>query len=82
VRVTGYPREELIGTDFSRYFTEPEKARAGYEKVFRDGSVMDYELEIRHRDGHVTPVMYNATIYRDESGDIIGVFAAARDVTN
>jgi PAS domain S-box-containing protein len=82
VRVTGYPREELIGTDFSRYFTEPEKARAGYEKVFRDGSVMDYELGIRHRDGHVTPVMYNATVYRDESGDVIGVFAAARDVTN
>ena len=82
VRVTGYPREELIGTDFSRYFTEPEKARAGYEKVFRDGSVTDYELEIRHRDGYVTPVMYNATVYRDESGDIIGVFAAARDVTN
>jgi PAS domain S-box-containing protein len=82
VRVTGYSRQELIGTDFSKYFTEPEKARAGYEKVFRDGLVTDYELGIRHRDGHVTPVMYNATVYRDESGNVIGVFAAARDVTN
>ena len=26
---TGVPREKLIGTDFSDYFTEPEKARAG-----------------------------------------------------
>ena len=82
VRVTGHSREELIGTDFSKYFTEPEKARAGYEKVFRDGLVTDYELGIRHKDGHVTPVMYNATVYRDESGNVIGVFAAARDVTN
>jgi PAS domain S-box-containing protein len=82
VRVTGYSREELIGTDFSRYFTEPKKARAGYEKVFRDGAVTDYELGIRHRDGHVTPVMYNATLYRDESGNVMGVFAAARDVTH
>jgi PAS domain S-box-containing protein len=82
VRVTGFLREELIGTDFSKYFTEPEKARAGYEKVFRDGLVTDYELGIRHKDGHVTPVMYNATVYRDESGNVIGVFAAARDVTN
>jgi len=82
VRVTGYSREELIGTDFSKYFTEPEKARAGYEKVFRDGLVTDYELGIRHKDGHVTPVMYNATVYRDESGNVIGVFAAARDVTH
>jgi PAS domain S-box-containing protein len=82
VRVTGFSREKLIGTDFSKYFTEPEKARAGYEKVFRDGSVTDYELGIRHRNGHVTPVMYNATVYRDESGTVIGVFAAARGVTN
>ena len=56
IRITGFPREDLIGTDFSDYFTVPSKAKAGYEKVFRDGTVTDYELEIRHRDGHVTPV--------------------------
>jgi PAS domain S-box-containing protein len=81
VRVTGVPREELIGTDFSRYFTDPEKAKSGYEKVFRDGSVTDYGLEIRHRDGHITPVLYNATVYRNKYGHIAGVFAAARDIT-
>jgi PAS domain S-box-containing protein len=81
VRVTGVPREELIGTDFSRYFTEPEKAKSGYEKVFRDGSVTDYGLEIRHQDGRIIPVLYNASIYRDGQGQIAGVFAAARDIT-
>jgi len=81
VKVTGVSREDLIGTDFSSYFTEPEKAKAGYERVFRDGSVRDYELKIRHRDGRSTPVLYNATVYRDVSGDIAGVFAAARDIT-
>jgi hypothetical protein len=25
--------------------------------------------------------LYNASIYRDENGEIIGVFAAARDIT-
>jgi len=82
VRVTGYSREDLIDTDFSRYFTEPKRAKAGYEQVFRDGSVTDYELEIRHKDGPVTPVLYNATVYRDSSGNIAGVFAAARDITD
>jgi PAS domain S-box-containing protein len=78
--VTGYKREELIGTDFSDYFTEPEQARAGYQRVFRDGAVHDYALEIKHRDGHVTPVLYNASVYRDETGKVVGVFAAARDI--
>ncbi|HOW33191.1 MAG TPA: PAS domain S-box protein [Methanoregulaceae archaeon] len=81
IRITGCSREELIGTDFSDYFTNPAMAQAGYEKVFREQSVTDYELEIRHRDGHSTPVLYNAAVYRDISGDVTGVFAAARDIT-
>ena len=81
VRITGVPREVLIGTDFSSYFTEPVKAKAGYEQVFRDGSVTDYELGIRHKDGRVIPVLYNATIFRDGTGSVAGVFAAARDIT-
>lgn len=41
----------------------------------------DYPLELRHADGHVTPVLYNASVYRDEARKVRGVFAAARDVT-
>ncbi|HEY6838796.1 MAG TPA: ATP-binding protein, partial [Geobacteraceae bacterium] len=79
--ITGCSRETLIGTDFSVYFTDPAKARAGYRQTFREGTVRDYSLEIRDRQGRVTPVLYNASVFRDEGGDITGVFAAARDVT-
>src|SRR4029077_18785116 len=37
IKVTGVAREELIGTDFSDYFAEPEKAREGYQQVFSRG---------------------------------------------
>jgi len=80
-KITGYSRTELIGTDFADYFTDFEKARSGYQQVFREGWVQDYALEIRHRDGRVTPVLYNASVYRDENGKVIGIFAAARDIT-
>jgi len=79
--VTGRTRKQLIGTDFSHYFTEPVKAQAGYQQVFQEGFVRDYPLEIRHKSGRVTGVLYNATVYRDEAGNTLGVFAAARDVT-
>jgi PAS domain S-box-containing protein len=78
---TGYARECLIGTDFCDYFIDPEKARAGYQQVFREGAVRDYPLELRHQKGAVTSVLYNATVYRDERGEVVGVFAAARDIT-
>ncbi len=79
--VTGYSRDELVGTYFTNYFTEPEKAKKGYQKVFKEGYVSDYALEIRHRDGRKIPVLYNASIYMDEFGKVIGVFASARDIT-
>ena len=79
--VTGFSREALVGTDFADYFTDPEKARAGYRQVFQEGSVRDYALEVRRRDGGATPVLYNASVYRDESEKVTGVFAAARDIT-
>jgi PAS domain S-box-containing protein len=78
---TGYSREEMIGTDFSSYFTEPEKARTGYQQVFANSIVRDYPLAIHHRDGGVTPVIYNATLFKNEDKEIVGVFAAARDIT-
>jgi PAS domain S-box-containing protein len=80
-KVTGVPREELIGTDFSNYFTEPEKAQEGYRQVFAKGMVTDYPLTIRHVGGQHTDVLYNASVYRDKSGNVLGIFAAARDVT-
>ncbi|MGD0231011.1 MAG: PAS domain-containing methyl-accepting chemotaxis protein [Syntrophorhabdales bacterium] len=81
VRVTGVSRERLIGTDFSNYFTEPEKASEGYRQVFREGFVTDYPLTVRHVSGKLTYVLYNASVYKDAQGAILGVFAAARDVT-
>lgn len=80
-QATGCPRERLIGTDFSEYFTEPEKARAGYQKVLAEGSIRDYSLTIRHATGKTTDVHYNATVYRNENNTVQGIFAAARDVT-
>ncbi len=78
---TGRSREELVGSEFSRYFTDPEKARAGYEQVFRDAQVRDYPLELRHQSGRVIPVLFNASVYKNEAGVVVGVFAAARDIS-
>ena len=41
----------------------------------------DYPLTIRHKDGRQTDVLYNASVYKDLAGRVLGVFAAARDVT-
>jgi PAS domain S-box-containing protein len=79
--LTGRSRAALIGTDFSTYFTEPEKARGIYREALREGFVRDRRLELRHRDGHVTSILYSASLQRDESSNAIGVVAAARSIS-
>ncbi len=81
VTVTGVPRERLVDSDFCSYFTDPERARAGYRQAFAKGFVRDYPLAIRHASGTIADVLYNASVYRNEHGNVIGVFAAARDVS-
>ena len=80
-KVSGVPRVQLIGSDFANYFTDPGKAREVYEQVFSHGFVTDYPLAIRHVTGKVTEVLYNSSLCRDNHGKVLGVLAAARDIT-
>jgi PAS domain S-box-containing protein len=81
VKVAGITREKMIDTDFSNYFTDPEKAQEGYLQVFEKGFVTDYPLTIKNKNGDLTDVLYNASVYKNNRGKILGVFASARDVT-
>ena len=76
---TGLTRGQLIGTDFADCFCEPEKARAAFRIVLEEGLLSDYPLVLRHLSGAVSDVEYNATVYRDERGELQTVFAAGRD---
>jgi PAS domain S-box-containing protein len=80
INITEVTRENLIGTDFFEYFTEPEKAREIYKKVFSEGFVADFPLTIR--DVRLTEVLFNGSVYKDESGKVIGVVVVARDITD
>jgi len=79
--MTGYAREQLVGTPFSRYFTDAVRADAGIRKVLSEDRVANYELTMRARDGRETVVSYNATTFRNADNKLKGVFAAARDIT-
>lgn len=82
VNITGIEREKLKGTDFFDYFTEPQNAREVYQEVFAKGSVADSPLTLRHKDGKLTDVLFNGSVYKDDRGNVLGVVIVARDVTD
>jgi PAS domain S-box-containing protein len=81
VNIMGIERAKLIGSDFFDYFTEPQKAREVYQEVFAKGSVADSPLTLRHKNGKLTDVLFNGSVYKDDKGNVLGVVIVARDVT-
>ena len=77
----GLCADELIGTDFSDYFTDPEKARAGYRMVFDEGR--SATIPSRSATGTGASPQFSTTppSTGTPTGSVIGVFAAARDVS-
>ena len=80
--ITGLTREQLTGSDFLDYFTEPQKAREVYQEVFAKGFVADFPLTLRHKEGKLTDVLFNGSIYKDDKENVMGVVIVARDVTD
>jgi light-regulated signal transduction histidine kinase (bacteriophytochrome) len=56
-------------------------ARIGLEQVFDIGKIIDYELYLKNINGSSIPVLYNASVYKDKTGQIMGALAIARDIS-
>ncbi|MBN2807751.1 MAG: response regulator [Prolixibacteraceae bacterium] len=80
--ITGITRQNLTGTDFAEYFTEPFKAHEVYQQVFANGSVSNSPLILRHKEGKLTDVLFNGSAYKDKKGKVLGAVVVARDVTD
>jgi diguanylate cyclase (GGDEF)-like protein/PAS domain S-box-containing protein len=79
--ITGVPREQLIGSEFAGYFTDPELARASYREALSRGVVTGYALTIGLASGHLTHLLCNAAPYRNLENQARGVVVIARDVS-
>ena len=83
-RLKGYTRDEIIGRDFSIFYTE-EARQAGHSKrwleiALRDGRYEEENWRVR-KDGTRFWASVIITAIRDESGALIGFAKVTRDLT-
>lgn len=86
-RVFGYPAAEALGRNLDLII--PEKLRArhweGYEKTMATGETRygDTLLKVpaTHADGRRMSIEFSVALLRDDSGEIEGISAVIRDVT-
>ncbi len=79
--LTGYTRDELIGTPFKDYFTDTDKAEIAIKRVLSERTITNYEITALDWAGKKTVVSLNATTFYDRKKRVQGVFIAARDIT-
>jgi len=79
INVTEATRVELIDSLFYDYFTEINNAKKCLKKVYEIGYVFDFPLTIK--DGKLTPVLLNGSVYKNDKGEVIGAVIVARDIT-
>jgi PAS domain S-box-containing protein len=86
-RVFGYSAAEAVGRDLDLII--PEKLRERHSKGYRQTMATGYtrygdsllSVPATHRDGHRLSIEFSVALLRDEAGEIVGISAIMREVT-
>jgi PAS domain S-box-containing protein len=82
VRFSGYDSvDSMIGMDVAEMYAEPEKRTLLLAALAEKGSVTDYPLILKVRDGSLRIATTNSHYYHDAEGKILGVEGLVHDIT-
>jgi diguanylate cyclase (GGDEF)-like protein/PAS domain S-box-containing protein len=81
--LTGYPLKELIGEPVTDLYMHPEKRAEFIQRLTEAYCHLDnYEVELRHKQGHGIWVLINVRHFHDENGNVAGIEGIIRDITS
>jgi len=76
-----YKRGELIGQSFVGIYAYPEDRSKFFTELFKNGSVSDFELMLRNKDGSLVPVSLSSRVLFDAEGEPAKIAGSIRDIT-
>lgn len=85
-RISGYTAREALGKtcqllQCSRCFGKNCPADIQKCRIIEQGHTEAKECQLRHKDGHDVEVIKNASVVRDDRGNIIGIVETITDLT-
>ena len=81
-RMLGYDSlEECIGLNIAeKFYFEPYRRKEVLDAIFKNGSISDYEVVLKSKDGDPVYVSTNSHLYFDDAGELLGVEGILRDI--
>ena len=77
----GYIRVELIGMNVRKLYVHPEDRSVFQREIEQKGSVRDYGLKFRRKDGVQIDCLVTSTVRRAVDGTVLGYQGIIRDIT-
>ena len=79
----GYSKEELVGKGISVLLFEEEMPlhEINFEKLFKNGSISNLEINFRAKDGRIIPVLLSCSVIYDGDGNATRLVATSKDIT-
>ena len=78
----GFSREEARNMDILQIYTDAADRKRFQEEIERKGSLKDYEVSFRKKDGTKIEGLLTSTVRRDKDGTVLGYQGIIRDVTD
>ena len=74
-RLLGYDSlDDCIGYNIAeKFYFEPQRRKEFLDAVYRNGSVSDYEVVLKCRDGSPLYVSTNSHLYYDDTGNYLAL---------
>jgi PAS domain S-box-containing protein len=79
--LSGYTREEIIGTQAILFFYKPEQREMYIETLLKKGEVHDYELELKTKKGEFRNVSVSSKLIYAADGKPNHIDGIMRDIT-
>ncbi|MFN2151796.1 MAG: PAS domain S-box protein, partial [Anaerolineales bacterium] len=79
--VLGYAKPELVEKTIYDVIVAPEDVARFRTAIQDQGSVLNFETELRRKDNRVIHILVSAAPHMDENGDVSGVQGSVRDIT-
>jgi len=77
----GYSRDEMIGLNIGELYLDPGARSRFEQEIERSGSVMDYAVKLRKKDGSEMDCLATSISWRAPEGGILGYQGIIRDIT-
>jgi PAS domain S-box-containing protein len=77
-----YHRDDLIGKSMYNFYSETGERDALIEQIKKRGSVSDFEITLKNRDGSLVPCSISSKIFFDAQGRPEKIIGSMRDITD